>query len=304
MGHTRTRIALGFITISIIWGSTWLAIKIGLESVPPFFGVAIRFAIAMLILAAIILIRRESIPLTRDAIWLYVSLAFLSFGIPYALVYWSEQYIASGLASVLFSAYPFVVAVGSHLLLPNERLNVFKIAGISLGFVGVLTIFWSDISLGTAGVSGMLAVLLSTLFQGTSLVIVKRFNKSISPTVLSFGGMTLGVIILFAIAFTFEDISKVSLDTKGVLSILYLATFGTVVTFVVYYWLLKHVEAVFLSLVSFVTPVLALILGAVFMDELFSSRAILGAGCILAGIVISNGRDFMTLIRRRPNVSS
>ncbi len=300
----KTKIALGFTVISVIWGSTWLAIKVGLDSVPPFYGAAIRFTVALVVLALLILARRESVPLTRQAIWLYVSLAFLSFGVPYALVYWSEQYIASGLASVLFSAFPFVVAVESHLFLPDERLNVFKITGISLGFIGVLTIFWSDISMGMSGVWGMIAVLLSTLLQGTSLVIVKRVNKSISPTVLSFGGMAFGVVVLYAIALTFEDFSRVSLDTRGVLSILYLATFGTVVTFVIYYWLLKHVEAVYLSLVSFVTPVLALILGALFLDEIFSSRAILGAGFILLGIIISNGRDFLNLIKRTPQVPS
>ena len=304
MGSQKLRIALGFTIISIIWGSTWLAIKIGLESIPPFYGVAIRFAVATVILAIIVILRKEAVPLTRQAVGLYISLAFLSFSIPYALVYWSEQYISSGLASVLFAAYPFVVAITSHYALRNERLNIFKMIGISLGFVGVLVIFWSDISLGSSGISGMIGILLSTILQGISLVIVKRINKTVSPIALSLGGMVIGVVILFGIAMTFEDRSAVSFDTRGVLSILYLGTFGTVVTFVIYYWLLKHVEAVYLSLVAFVTPVLALILGALLLGEEFSFRVIIGACCILGGIIVSNGRDLLSRISEHRSVKS
>jgi drug/metabolite transporter (DMT)-like permease len=304
MGSDKVKIAVGFVVISLIWGSTWLAIKIGLESVPPFFGVAIRFAVASMILAMIVVIRRESVPLTKEALILYTSLAVLSFSFPYALVYWSEQYISSGLASVLFSAYPFVVAITSHFFLRAERLTLFKVIGIGLGFIGVLVIFWSDISMGNSAVSGMVGILLSTVLQGVSLVIVKRMNKSISPTVLSFGGMVIGVLILFAIALLFEDISTISFDSKGITSILYLGTLGTVVTFVIYYWLLKHVEAVYLSLVSFVTPVLALVLGSLLLGESFSSRVIVGAGFILAGIIITNGRDFLSSMKKGRPVPS
>lgn len=296
LARPHMKIALGFAVISLIWGSTWLAIKIGLESVPPFYGAAIRFTVGSVILTLIVLLRRERMILSRRALMLYVTLGVLSFGIPYALVYWSEQYISSGLASILFAAYPFVVAIGSHLLLPGERLTLYKIAGIGIGFIGVLAIFWSDLSLGTAGVGGMIAILLSTALQGSSLVIVKRWNNGVSPTMLTLGGMLCGVVILYITAFLFETASAVHLDTKGVCSILYLGSFGTVLTFVIYYWLLNHVEAVYLSLMSFVTPVFAVVLGALVLGELFSSRVVLGAALILAGIVVSNARDFIRTI--------
>ncbi len=294
----RAKIAAGFIVISLIWGSTWLAIKIGLDSVPPFYGVAIRFMIATIILGFMVVIRRESIPLTKHAFFLYGSLALLSFSFPYALVYWGEQYISSGLASILFAAYPFVVALCSHFVLRNERLNMYKVTGIGLGFAGILVIFWSDLDLGSASTSGMAAILLSTVMQGTSLVIVKRHNSSLSPTALTFGGMVLGEIILLAIALSVESFSSVALDAKGIGSIVYLGTFGSVVTFVTYYWLLKHVEAVYLSLVSFVTPVLAVVLGAVALGEELSSRVVAGGAFILLGIVSSNGQELLKKVRK------
>jgi len=299
MKSEKGLIVVGFILISIIWGSTWLVIKIGLESITPFYGIAIRFTIASVILFLIMRIRGDKFFLDQTSLLLYMNLAVLSFSIPFALVYWGEQYIASGLASVLFAAYPFVVAIGSHLFLSTEKLNIYKTAGIMLGFLGVLIIFWSDVNSGTKNILGMAAILASTVMQGISLVIVKRVNHHISPTSLSLGGMVLGIVIMYPIALIFEDFSLLRFDTKGIGSILYLGTFGTVITFVVYYWLLKRVEVVYLSLVSFVTPVLAVILGALWLQETLSSHIYVGGGMVLFGILIANGKDLTTMLQLR-----
>ena len=299
MGTYKPKIILGFVIISIIWGSTWLAIKIGLESVPPFYAVAIRFTVAAFVLGIVTLIRKEKLPFHQKAIKLYVALAVLSFSFPFALVYWGEQYIPSGLASILFAAYPFVVATGSHFFLPNEPLNPYKIVGIVLGFLGVLVIFWADIQIGEAKEWGMIAILLSTLMQGTSLIVVKRLHTNISATSMTLGGMLFGIVIMYLVAFAFEDFSSVHFDGKGIGTILYLGTLGSVVTFVVYYWLLKHVEAVYLSLVSLVTPVLAVVLGTLWFQESLSPRVFTGAGLVLLGIVIANARELNRSIRTR-----
>lgn len=293
----KALIVAGFVLISIIWGSTWLVIKIGLDSVPPFFGVAIRFTLAMMILACIMWIRKERLPMDRVALRSYLTLALLSFSFPFALVYWGEQHISSGLAAILFAMYPFVVAIKSHFFLPEEKLNAFKLIGIVSGFIGVLVIFWSDIRFSGMNTEGMLAIVISTLFQGTALVMIKRTGKHISSTALSLGGMIGAVIVLFILAFSFENISDISFDEKGIGSILYLGTFGTVVTFLTYYWLLKRVEAVYLSLVTLVTPVIAVILGTLLLDEQLPARVFSGAGLILAGILIANGKDLLILIR-------
>ena len=303
MKSEKVLIGAGFVLISIIWGSTWLAIKIGLESIPPFYGVAIRFTFASLLLFIIMKVRGERIPFDRASVYLYVTLAVLSFSFPFALVYWGEQYIASGLASILFAVYPFVVAIGSHLFLQNEKLNPYKVFGIALGFIGIIIIFWSDIRIGDSSTMGMAAVLGSTLMQGASLVMVKRKSHSmnINPTTLSLGGMLFGIVIMYGIAFLFEDTSAIHFDGKGIGTILYLGSFGTVVTFVVYYWLLKRVEAVYLSLVSLVTPVLAVILGTLLLGEALEQQVFSGASLVLAGILIANGKDLMMTIRKSRN---
>jgi len=135
--------------------------------------------------------------------------------------------------------------------------------------------------------------------QGSSLVMVKKANHHISPTSLSLGGMILGIFLLYPLAFIFEDFSSLRFDTAGIGSILYLGTFGTVVTFVVYYWLLKRVEVLYLSLVSFVTPILAVILGTIWLKESLSQNIFLGAALVLMGIIIANGKDLLTVFSRR-----
>jgi drug/metabolite transporter (DMT)-like permease len=146
---------------------------------------------------------------------------------------------------------------------------------------------------------GMIAILVSSVLQGTALVIIKRRGTHISPAALSFGGLIGAVIILFVLAFLFEDISDVHLDEKGIGSILYLGTLGTVATFLTYYWLLKRIEAVYLSLVALVTPVLAVILGALLLNEQLTSRVYSGAVLILTGILITNGKDVLLAVHNR-----
>ena len=284
---------MGFIIISVIWGSTWFAIKVGLESIPPFYGLALRFTIAMAVFYAMMKLKHETLPKDRASKKLFATLGVLSFSIPFALVYWGEQYISSGLASILFAVYPFAVAGISHLVLPNEKLNPYKVGGITLGFFGLLIIFWSDIHIGTSSTTGMIAVVVSSMLQAFALVTVKKSGTHINPVAMNFGGLIVGVPIMYIMAFAFEDVSSVHFDMNGVSSILYLGVLGSVVTFSIYYWLLKKIEAVYLSLVSMVTPVLAVVLGTLWLHEEFSSRVFSGASLVLCGILFANGKELL-----------
>ena len=293
MKSERPFVIAGFIAISVVWGSTWLAIKIGLGSISPVFGVAIRFTLAALVLYVILRARGERLSFDRETLRVFLVLGVFSFSLPFVLVYWGEQYIGSGLASILFATYPFVVAIFSHLILPGEKLNPFKIAGTLIGFAGIVVIFWTDLSAGTAGYPGMAAIVLSTIFQGFSLVTVKRAGINIPPVQLTLGCMTVSVVVLWIMAFTLEDAAALRFDAAGIGSIVYLGTFGSVLTFVVYYWLLKRVEALFLSLTALITPILAVILGALFLDEILHGRIYAGAAMVLFGILVANGKDLL-----------
>lgn len=299
MKSEKPLMVLGFVVISLIWGSTWLAIKLGLESIPPFYGIAFRFSLAVLILYVMMKLRSEVFPLDTAALKLYAVLGLCSFSIPFGFVYWGQQYISSGLASILFGVYPFVVAIFSHITLQNEKINIYKFSGIMLGFVGVAIIFWEDIHIGEVATTGMFAILAATVLQGFSLVVIKKHGKQISSFALNLGGMLVGVPVMYLMALLAEDFSAVRFDAIGIGTIVYLGTLGTVVTFVVYFWLLKRVEAVYMSLVSFVTPIIAVILGALLLDEKFSPRVFAGAAFVLLGILMANGKDIIETVRNQ-----
>jgi drug/metabolite transporter (DMT)-like permease len=299
MRSEKLLIVGGFCLISIIWGSTWLAIKIGLDSVPPMWGVAIRFTFAGLILAVVAMVRKKKIPTDPASLRIYALMGLMSYTVPFMLVYWGETTIPSSLASIIFCIYPFVVAALSHFLLPAERLTTHKTVGILTGFAGILVVFWEDVQPGGSGYAGMTALLVSAVLQAAALVILKKKGTHIDPMSLNLASIISGLVFMYGIAFAFEDFSTVHFDARGIGSIVYLGSFGTVVTFSTYYWLLQRVEAVYLSLSSFVTPVLAVILGTVWLGETLPSRVFWGAAVVLGGILIANIPDIARLSRSR-----
>jgi putative membrane protein PagO len=297
MNGEKARIWGGFLIVSLVWGSTWLVIKLGIQTIPPFFAAGVRFCIAAAVLFAIVRARRLAVPLTRDARVLFVTMAVLSFGIPFALVYWAEQHIPTGLASVLFAAFPFWVAIFSQVFLKSEPIDAFKAAGIVLGFGGILLIFWGDFDISNPLAAwAMAAVITSTIMQAMMLIVVKKLGQEISPFVMNFAGMSMAGPFLLLMSFAVEPWTGMRWDATAVGSILYLALAGSILTFVSYYWLLKRIKAVYLSLTSFINPIVAVILGAIVLGETLDTSFALGASCVLAGILVANGRTLYARI--------
>ena len=292
MNIERIRIWIGFGVVSWVWGSTWLAIKVGLHSVPPMIGAGIRFLIASSILYGVVQMRKIHIPVTPELRRLYIVLIFFSYSIPYGLVYWCQQFIPTGLSSILFAAFPFWVVLLSHALLENERLNVYKITGIVLGFTGLVIIFSRDVHWTDArGFLAMFGILLTTVMQAVSLVLIKKYAQPVSPFALNFVGMSVAAVLLLTAGLLVEATSTIIWDAAAIGSILYLSIVGSVIAFVTYHWLLKRVEAVYLSLVSFINPIIAVILGAVVLGETLATTVYLGAALVLVGILLANGRQ-------------
>jgi drug/metabolite transporter (DMT)-like permease len=299
--NERFRVYLSYILICTIWGSTWLVIKIGLETLTPLVAAGCRFLVASSILFALIMIRGVKIPFDRRDRSFYLIVALTSFSIPFALVYWGEQYVPSGLTSIIFAIYPFTVAFFSFLFIPTEKPTAGKILGIALAFGGIVAIFSNDVHASDPkALWGMAAVLCSAILQGYSVIVVKKHGHSIHPFAITFVPMLTGAVLLLTSSALFEDLSRVQFTTKAFLSILYLGIFGSVATFVSYFWLLKKVEAVLLSLTSFITPIIAVVLGVLFMGEELSPRTFLGAAFVLGGIAVANYAEVRKFFRRGP----
>ena len=304
MRNERVRVWTAWTIVSTVWGSTWLAIHLGLEEMPVLLALGLRFALAASVLGVIVRLRRIEIPRTPDAMKVYATLGVVSFTIPFALVYWGQQFIPTGLSSILFAAYPFWVALFSHLFLRAERLNGFKIAGIASGFAGLVIIFSGDLQAShPSALAGMGAILVSTIMQGFSLIVVKRFGQPVSPFAMNFVGMAVASVLILGGSLLFERGLPVVWSPMAVGSVAYLAIVGSVLTFVSYFWLLKRIQAVYLSLTSFVNPIVAVILGAVVLGESFPPAMVAGASMVLGGILIANGNAFRaraTRLAERP----
>ena len=285
----RVKIFLLFSFLCFLWGSTWLAIRVGLDSLTPMFGAGIRFFVASLAILVIMKFRKIKIQKDKLSIKLYIIMGIFSFVLPYAFVYWGEQYVPSGLSSVLFAVHPFFVALFSYFFISSETIGIYKLLGIILGFSGIVVIF-SDSFSGdfSTYIIGMIAVLMSGVFQAGIAVTMKKYGHHLNPLSMNLIPMEIAAIVLTIYGLIFENTSYLKFDLNAVISIIYLAIFGSVFTFTIYYWLLKRVNVVMLSLMAFITPIVALVLGWIILSEALSTRHFIGSALVLIGLLTAN----------------
>lgn len=296
MSKQGLKVVLIYAMLCLIWGSTWLAIRYGLESLTPIFSAGIRFTIASALILALMRVKKISIQTDKVSIRLYLLMGFFSFVIPFGLVYWAEQFVPSGMASVLFAVYPFVVVIFSYIRIPSETIGFYKIFGTFLGFSGIVIIF-SDSFSGdlTDYIIGMIAIVISGIMQAWIAVSIKKFGHHLHPLSMNFIPMVIAGFCMIGIGFLFEDLSKTRIDQNAVLSLLYLSFFGSVITFTSFYWLIKRVNLVILSLIAFITPIVALILGYLIYNEELSTNHFVGSALVLTGVLWANLRNLLKL---------
>ena len=296
MSKLAVKIFLAYAVLCIIWGSTWIAIRFGLESLTPIFSAGVRFSLASIIVFAIMRVKEIKLQTDSLSVRLYLLMGFFSFVIPFGLVYWAEQFVPSGLAAVLFAVYPFWVVIFSYIRMREETIGFYKIIGTILGFVGILIIF-SDSFTGDMSdyIIGMFAVVVSGIMQAWIAVSIKKFGNHLHPLSMNFVPMVIAGISMILIGFAFEDLSTIKVDEYAVLSILYLAAFGSVITFTTFYWLIKRINLVILSLIAFITPIVALILGYFIYHEALSLRHFIGVATVLTGVFWANLGNLLKL---------
>jgi drug/metabolite transporter (DMT)-like permease len=269
-----------------IWGSTWLFIKLGLEDLPPLTFASIRFVIACTILYAWIRIRHLRLPKTR-ADWILLAITgVLSFGLNYGLVFWGEQYISSGLAALLQATLPAFGLVFAHIHLPSERLSWARIGGVILGVCGVAVVFSNQLAVsGRRALAGCVALMLSALFAAYANVLVKARGTKMDPAILAAGQMFFGLLLLLTAGIALEgNPLNIRWTPIALVSLLYLAIVGSVIAFLLYYWLLLNMDVTKSMLIALVTPVVAVILGMIVLDEEIGWRTLIGGAMIMIGI--------------------
>ncbi|MBI9070351.1 MAG: EamA family transporter [Melioribacteraceae bacterium] len=289
MKSENVKIIFGYILICLLWGSTWLAIRVGLDSLTPIFSAGFRFIIAAALFYILIKVKKVEIKTDPLAIKLYLMMGFLSFVIPFGLVYWAEQFIPSGLASILFGFFPFATILFSRFLIKGDQIDIYQVAAVILGFIGLIVIFSENLSIELDNsFFGMLAVLGSAFLQGFNAVMIKKYGKNLNPVSMNFFPVLIAGICMMLLSLLFEDLSRNRYDFGAFFSVTYLAVFGTLITFSIYYWLMKRMNVVILSISSFITPIVAVILGWLILGEKLSLQDLFGSSLVLIGILFAN----------------
>ncbi len=271
--------------LCLVWGATWVVIKIGLEGSPPFMGATLRFVIALVVLGAIILVAKRPQPRGRLMWWRVLFPGVFMYTIPYAAVYYASQYIPAALNSVLFATFPFFVAILAHFYLPHERLDAIKLLGLTGGFLGIMVIFHDGLSVPNPRViPAMVLALVSPAAAAMASVWLKKYLTKVDSFSATFWQMGIGLVFLLPMAFGWEDLADFHWTFTTVGAPVFLGIFGSAMTFVIYLHLLKTQEATRMSLSAFVTPIVTVILGWIVLDERLGVETLLGGALVLAGL--------------------
>jgi drug/metabolite transporter (DMT)-like permease len=273
----------------LIWSTTWAVIRVGLRGLPPFTGVALRFGIASVVLLALAPVFGVNLGRQPNERRVWAINTFLTFTIPYGILYWSEQWLPSGLAAVIFATMPLQTALVAHFVLPAERLTARRFLGVLVGFGGIAVLFSGDFqALGGSQVARAAGVMLiAPLCAALANVSVKRWGSGIHPLSIAAVPMAITAVLMGALSRLVESGRPVTFNTPTVLSLVYLALIGSALPFTLYFWLLRRQSATGMSMINYATPVLAVAIGTVFLGEPITLRIVLGSALVLIGVAVA-----------------
>src|ERR1043165_7149117 len=288
MPEQRTRFAViaAFVALCLIWSSTWLAIKFGLRDLPPISFVAIRIIIAVVVLLAISIGRVPLLPRNRGDFKLLAWTGVLMFCVNYALLFWAELYVSSGLSAVLQATIPIFGMVIAHFILPSEPLRGARIAGaiVALGGVAVICSRLLDFG-GLLAFWGGLGIVFGAAGAAFSNVLLKARAIRLAPAMIAAWQMIFGLVPLLIAGFLFEgNPLRFHWTARATFCLFYLAIPGSALAFLLLYWLMPRVSATTPETISFITPPGAVLFGWLLGGERFNLWSLSGGALILVGV--------------------
>jgi drug/metabolite transporter (DMT)-like permease len=281
--YPRTMAYLVFIGCCLIWGSTFLAIRIGNESVPPVWAATIRLALAAPLLAGLVLATRQHFP-RGAALRGALLFGIFNFGVNLSLLYWGERVVPSGIAAVLYATVPLSTALIAASM-GVERLVPRKLVAALVAIVGVAIIFAGELKLDVP-IEGLVAVFLAATATSVSNVFLKRAPQ---PSVIAANaiGAVAGTIVCATVSFVIGEDHALPTTFAAWWPIVYLTVAGSLGAYVLYTWLVQHWPVTNASMVGVVVPVIAVILGAVAKQEQRSPESYVGAVVVLLAVLIA-----------------
>ncbi|HEX5338386.1 MAG TPA: DMT family transporter [Gallionella sp.] len=272
-----------FVSVILIWSTTPLAIKWSALGAGFSFAVLSRMAIGTLLCLVLLAVLRIRIPLHRKALHSYAASGSTMAG-TMLLAYWSSQYVSSGMISVLFGLSPLITSLGAMLWLKEESVTPNKLAGMLLGLAGLVLVFQGGLGLGDGAALGLAALFMAVVMQALGLVWIKKVGDNSPPLATTFGSLAVGLPLFFAAWWLADGQLPDAMPTRAAAAIVYLGMVGSVLGFMLYYYMIKHMETGRIALINLITPVLALLLGHGLNNEAVLPNVWFGTAFILLGL--------------------
>ena len=286
----RWKSLAAFAIIYLVWGSTFLAIRIGVREVPPFLLASLRFFISGILLYAWALLRREPAP-TREHWRSAFILGFPIFVVDYGLVFWAEQRIPSGITAVMMANIPIFMALSEAAILKTQKFTVRLALALAIGFVGVATLVVRSMDIGGEAIDtgGAIALLIAAIGWSVASALMRKLplpsSKAMSSAIQMLAGGLLLAVVTVALG-EFQRFQPSHVSAPAWFSLLYLIVPGSIAGFTAYVWLLQHHSPTKVGTHAYVNPLVAVVIGYFFADETLGFRTLAGAGFILISVVM------------------
>lgn len=280
---------LAWVAVCLIWGTTYLGIKIALETIPPFVMGGLRYSVAGVVLSILVLLRGRRLPPLADWGRLAV-ISFFMLVLGNGGVVWGEQFVPSGLTAVLIGTSPFWMVSVDAMVTPGRQMHLRQWLGLTIGFAGIVILVWPDIAAGGTGGRGFALGVLSLQVACAGWAIGSSYTRRhvLPRDVLGSAAlqMLFGGLLMLLAGGAMGEWPRIGFTTRTSLALGYLTAAGSVVAFAAYSYALQHLDVAIVSLYTYVNPVIAVALGTLVLGEPFHSRMLVAAGVIVTGVLI------------------
>ena len=274
---------LGYSALCLIWGTTWLAIRVVVRDVPPLEAAAIRFLIGGALLLAAAGMQKRRWPRGEGQWQAIVVLSVTIMAIPYGLLFWAEQYVASSMAAVLYSAIPLVVALLTPAMM-GRRVPRSAVFALVIAFGGLVLLFYTGLNTSRSALWAGAGVMTSMLLSAWSIVYAKKRLQEVDSVVSTGLQLLFGSVVLFWGTWALEAHRHAHWTRTSMLALAFLTMVGSCVAFVLYYWLLKRMQPYQLSTISLVVPLVAVLVGALIGREPIPLMMLIAMAVVLASV--------------------
>jgi drug/metabolite transporter (DMT)-like permease len=281
-----------FLALGFMWGSSYLFIKVAIDSFETFTLIALRLLVGAAFLWVVLRARRTPLPRSRRIYGHLVVMAVVNIAIPFGLITWAEQSVDSALAAILNSTVPLMVIVIAPMFLPDEPIRVNGVVGLAIGFAGIVLLVSPGLVSATGDLVGSIALLGSSLSYAAGNVYNRRNVRGLPPLIPAVFQVTFALLIVGVLALVLERPWETARqpDLAGWFSVIWLGILGSGLAYLVYFRLLGSWGATRTALVAYVLPVVGIVLGFLVLGEPVDATLLLGTGLVIGGVALVNGR--------------